>query len=83
MVDVLEAGQDRCLQVLTHPVWWQEEQMPPWDRILRSVVGRADATLVAYETALARDDRHNLGRSAARFDLQAELEVGSRKREAR
>ena len=38
--DVLETGEDFCLQVLTHLAWWQDNSMLPWDRICRCVEGR-------------------------------------------
>src|SRR5438046_1254770 len=45
--DVLQVAQDPCLQVLTHPEWWQETPMYPRERICRSVYGRAEAVLTS------------------------------------
>ena len=39
--DVLSEASDPCLQVLTHPGWWQVNPMPPRQRIFRSAYGRA------------------------------------------
>ena len=60
--EALRDSGEQCLQVLTHPVWWQERPMVPWHRVLRSVDGRRQATLNAYEDALSKDGRLNLGR---------------------
>ena len=57
--DVLAKGQDRCLQVLTHPGWWQDESMPSRRRIFRSVYGRARETLRLYDEALVNHGRLN------------------------
>lgn len=57
--DVLTDATDPCLQVLTHPGWWQEKPMPPRQRIFRSVYGRAASTLHAYDANLELHDRTN------------------------
>jgi hypothetical protein len=57
--DVLTDATDPCLQVLTHPGWWQEKPMPPRQRIFRSVYGRAASTLRAYDANLELHDRTN------------------------
>lgn len=57
--DVLNQATDPCLQVLTHPGWWQETVMPPRQRIFRSVYGRAAATLQDYDSGLETHDRLN------------------------
>lgn len=58
--DVLEIASDRSLQVLTHPAWWQEKPLSPRNRILRSVEGRANATMQNYDDFLAANDRKNI-----------------------
>jgi hypothetical protein len=58
--DVIEKADDSCLQVLTHPGWWQKEAMPPRQRVVRCIYGRADANLKEYEQMLAINGRHNL-----------------------
>lgn len=61
LYDVLKEAQDKHLQILTHPVWWQDEPMLPRDRIKRSVQGRADAALKYYDDLLASLGRQNVG----------------------
>ena len=58
--DVLELATDPCLQVLTHPGWWQEVAMPPRQRIFRSVYGRAHATMADYDAVILAHGRENL-----------------------
>ena len=60
LMDVLEVASDRCLQVLTHPGWWQSKLMAPRSRILRCVYGRAAATMRAYDQVLIDGQRANL-----------------------
>jgi hypothetical protein len=60
--DVLSTGEDQCLQVLTHPGWWQEEVMYPRDRIKRCVDGRASALMEDYDAFLEVHGRRNVGR---------------------
>jgi hypothetical protein len=57
--DVLTEAIDPCLQVLTHPGWWQKVAMPPRQRVFRSVYGRAAATLRDYDSALELHERPN------------------------
>ena len=57
--DVIAAASDRCLQVLTHPGWWQSKPMPPRQRIFRSAYGRAQATMSGYDEGLAEHGRIN------------------------
>jgi hypothetical protein len=57
--NVLSEATDPCLQVLTHPGWWQESAMPPRQRIFRAVYGRADATIRFFDKAIEAGDREN------------------------
>lgn len=57
--EVLTKATDPCLQVLTHPGWWQEKSMPPRQRIYRSAYGRAQATMNAYDNLLSNGGRIN------------------------
>jgi hypothetical protein len=57
--DVLCEARDPCLQVLTHPEWWQEKPMPPRQRIFRSAYGRAQATMNEYDRLLVEHGRLN------------------------
>jgi len=65
--DVLTAATDPCLQVLTHPGWWQEVAMPPRQRIFRSIYGRAASTLRDYDSGLEWHDRSNHAGAAAKL----------------
>jgi hypothetical protein len=58
--DVLVAATDPCLQVLTHPDWWQETAMPPRQRIFRSVYGRAKAAMRLYDMSFDTHSRQNI-----------------------
>ena len=57
--NVLTDATDTCLQVLTHPGWWQEKPMPPRQRVFRGIYGRAASTLRAYDANLELHDRTN------------------------
>jgi hypothetical protein len=57
--DVLSDATDPCLQVLTHPGWWQEQPMPPRQRIFRCAFGRAKETMRVYDDGLKAHNRLN------------------------
>ena len=57
--DVLIEGKDPCLQVLTHPGWWQHMPMAPRQRLVRSAYGRAAATMHMYDREMLRHNRIN------------------------
>ena len=57
--DVLSEAKDPCLQVLTHPGWWQDKPMPPRQRIFRSALGRAAGIMRTYDETLAQHGRLN------------------------
>jgi hypothetical protein len=59
--DVLTEATAPCLQVLTHPGWWQVESLAPRRRIFRSVYGRAAATMHGYDVGLTQHSRFNHG----------------------
>ena len=67
--DVLTEATDPCLQVLTHPGWWQEVAMPPRQRIFRSIFGRAASTLRTYDLELGRHGRLNDAGSSAKLQF--------------
>lgn len=58
--DVLEAGKDERLHVLTHPGWWTPEPMSPRARIARCIDGRAASQHRRYDEFLARAGRKNV-----------------------
>jgi hypothetical protein len=62
--DVLRPGEDPCLQVLTHPAWWQEQVMRPRERIQRCIDGRAATQIEDYDAFLEKHGRRNFGRGA-------------------
>lgn len=57
--DVLSEASDHCLQVLTHPGWWQRKPMAPRERIFRSVFGRAHALMCSYDRGMHTHARIN------------------------
>lgn len=59
LYDVLSEARDHCLQVLTHPGWWQDIPMPPRQRVFRCIYGRARSTLRSYDAALKATNRVN------------------------
>jgi hypothetical protein len=58
--DVLQKHGNECLQVLTHPGWWQDDVLPPYQRVRRCVEGKAEKTLLVYRQLLASLDRENI-----------------------
>ena len=48
------------IYVLTHPVWWQDTVLSPRERIVRSIEGRARATLEQYDKLLELNGRENI-----------------------
>lgn len=46
--------------ILTHPGWWQDFPMSPFDRILRCVEGRARRCIENYESYLTKIGRKNV-----------------------
>lgn len=55
--DVLRKGESERLQVLTHPVWWQDEPMSPADRLRRCVEERAQELTLWYDTVARKAGR--------------------------
>ncbi len=60
ILDVIESGEGRNLQILTHPGWWLPEAMPPRQRIERAVMGRARAVMAQYDAHLEKSGRQNI-----------------------
>ena len=52
LMDVLAQSTSQRLQILTHPEWWQEEVMSPWQRIQRCIDGRARRNRDFYQNHL-------------------------------
>lgn len=55
--EVLEQATDHCLQVLTHPAWWRERVMSPWERIQYCIDGRARNVMAEHLEAMGGDKR--------------------------
>jgi hypothetical protein len=72
--DVLENAQDPCLQVLTHPGWWQEVAQHPRERIFRSVYGRATAIMNLYDAGLETHGRENLAGPAGNLEFLKKID---------
>jgi hypothetical protein len=58
--DVIEAGTEKRLYVLTHPAWWTPKAMSPRKRVARCIDGRAKATNVFYDGMLRKLGRKNV-----------------------
>jgi hypothetical protein len=58
--EVLEQATDTNLHILTHPGWWQEQPMPPRNRVLRAIEGRASSLISAYDSFLESNQRINV-----------------------
>jgi hypothetical protein len=58
--DVLEAGTEQRLHVLTHPAWWTPEALAPRARVQRCLDGRAQAAARLYDDVLERSGRPNV-----------------------
>ena len=58
--DVLSVGNDTCMQVLTHPIWWDEHIMSPKEKIRKCIQNRAVATEDYYDHLLLEMERENI-----------------------
>jgi hypothetical protein len=59
--DVIAAGDDPRLHVLTHAEWWQHEAMSPRERVARCIEGRARTTQAGYDDLLRTWGRESVG----------------------
>ncbi len=60
MADVVEKAEAPRLQLLTHPEWWQDEIMSPWEKIQRAVEGRKQQSLRHYRTLMKNGNMKNI-----------------------
>lgn len=60
LLDVLEASDERKLQILTHPEWWTDKIMSPKQKIDAIVNGRAKENLDFYDRSLKAFNNVNL-----------------------
>ena len=58
--DVLRKAEDKSLQILTHPGWWQDEVLSPYQRVRSCVDRRAEKTLLVYSQLLESLGRENV-----------------------
>ncbi len=58
--DVLKLSKGKRIQILTHPGWWQQDVLYPFERIKRCVMGRANQVLKCYEDNLRKYGRLNI-----------------------
>ena len=58
--DVLTKTKHKKLQVLTHPVWWQKEEISPKKRIKKTIEERSKKTLKEYDQLLKKCGRKNI-----------------------
>lgn len=49
-----------ALQILIHPEWWQESELPPRARLHRSIAGRLFNQIGVYDEFLAKASRSNI-----------------------
>jgi hypothetical protein len=75
--DVLMAVEEPCLQVLTHPGWWQDIPLPPRQRVFRSSYGRAKATMGMYDAFIETHGRPNVAGPAASLRFLKDLDAES------
>ena len=61
MFDFIENTNDN-MQLLTHPEWWQENEMIPRERVKRAIYGRAEKNLNRYDNLLKAHGRTNVGK---------------------
>ena len=69
LYDMLSNADERCLQVLTHPVWWQKKPMFPRDRVQRSIYSRARNNLLDYDKLLLDHKRENIRGDSVHFEF--------------
>ena len=61
LTEVIADPDSRNIYTLTHPEWWQDEAMPPRERIKRCIDGRANFCIQYYDGLLAANFRPNVG----------------------
>jgi hypothetical protein len=58
--DMLKEGNERALQILLHPEWWQVKVLSPKERVWRCIDGRAEKTRSKYISILKKFKRENI-----------------------
>jgi hypothetical protein len=59
--DFLLEGHEN-IQVLTHPGWWTDGKLLPFEKIKRAVIGRSENVIQRYNSFLESNNRKNIGR---------------------
>lgn len=57
--DLLKNPSIKYIQILTHPVWWQDNALAPRDRVFRSIFTRARNYIDKYDHDLIQFERKN------------------------
>ena len=60
MADIVEKAEAACLQLLTHPEWWQNEIMSPWEKIQYSINSRSEKIKTNYRKYLRAAGMKNI-----------------------
>ncbi|MEI9958762.1 MAG: hypothetical protein WDM90_21180 [Ferruginibacter sp.] len=60
MIEVIRNNTSKKLQILTHPEWWQEEIMSPWQKIKRAIDGRAANNKKNYQEQIRNLNLKNI-----------------------
>jgi hypothetical protein len=72
--ELLENRELQRIQVLTHPEWWIEQDVPPRDRVLRAVYGRAVRLMNQYDAQMSvQSNRENVGSSSRQLDEEVAI----------
>ena len=58
--DILNAKEYPCMQVLTHPIWWDKKIMSPKQKIRKCIEQRAKETENYYDKILDQMGRMNI-----------------------
>lgn len=60
MADIVEKAEAPRLQLLTHPEWWQDGIMSPWQKIQRAIEGRKQQSLDHYRRLMKNGNMKNI-----------------------
>jgi len=59
ITNVIQENSERGVQVLTHPIWWRQETLPPKQRMHKFIDEQAQTRKADYDAALKSFDREN------------------------
>ena len=60
LLDLLKNNNEKNIQILIHPEWWQKTAMSPRMRVVRCVDERSKRTLETYDSILKASKRKNI-----------------------